>query len=107
MPLAIEGLLRGPAAPVNDEFLKIRDLRRQARAEDGADFLRPSAVALGAVNELAAGAIGELNLRRDTVRKWKTAGRRPHGLRGNPHRRRVEEETEVVEEMARLAQHAP
>ena len=58
--------------------------------EDAERLLRKREVALGGVDELERRAVAELHLRRHAVGKRRAPARRPDGLRGDAHRRRIE-----------------
>src|SRR5256885_10110552 len=60
-----------------------------------------TAVAFGAVNQLAARAVGELDLRRHAVGKRQSPARRPRRLREHARGLRVEQETKIIQKMTR------
>src|SRR5438034_5740436 len=90
---------------MNDQFLKVGDFGNDAGAINAQQFLRKTRVSFGAVNQLAARAVAEFNLGRYAVGKREATRGRPGGLRQNADRARVEQETKVVEKMARLTEH--
>src|SRR5262249_42158698 len=95
------------AAPVNGKGLKVDDLRHEARPAHGERFLRNGRITFGRVDQLAARAVGELQMGRYAVGKGETPTHLEDRLRGDPERAAIKEETEVVEEMAHLADDAP
>ena len=85
--------------------LEILELRGESSAKDGADFLRPGAVAFGGADQLPTGAVGEFDLCRDAVRKRQASRSRPYRLGADPDGTGSEQEAEKVEEVAGFPEH--
>ncbi len=94
-------------ALVNCERLEVGDVRHDAGTVNRALLLRISRVALGGINQLAARAVGKLNLRRDAVGHRQRPLSGPYGLRRDAHRARAKQETKVIKKVAALADDAP
>src|SRR6266480_6463131 len=90
---------------MDHQFLKVGDFGNDAGAIYAQQFLRKTRVSFAAVNQLAARAVAEFNLGSNAVGKRESACGRPGGLRQNADRARVEQETKVIEKMARLTEH--
>src|SRR5688572_19568736 len=92
---------------MNGKFLEIRNLADQSACEGRNGFLRETRVAFRRINQLPGRAVGELDLRGHAVRERQPARSRPGGLGKHSHGLGIEQETKIVEKMARLPQHAP
>src|SRR5688500_20294090 len=68
------------ASAINVHFDEIKKFDDHAGGEESHRFFWKSGVALGAVNELAARAVGEFDLGSDAVRKRELAGGGPRSL---------------------------
>src|SRR6185312_15530408 len=107
--VALAGELADDAAPLamDGQGLEIADLRDQPGREHRAQLFRPTAVALAAVDELAARAVRELHLRREAVGERRPTRGGGERLRAHSYRLGLEQEAEEVEKVARLAEHSP
>src|SRR5687767_8361645 len=92
---------------MKDELLVIADLTDQPGGVDGKHLFGIFRIPFRTVKELARGAVREFDLRSHTVRVSLPPARRPCRLRKHPDGVGFKDETKIIQEMARLSQHAP
>src|SRR5687767_7143716 len=106
MSLRRKGKLLCLAGAMQHEFLEICHFGDPARTKHRQRFFRKARISFGRVNQLSGRTIREFHLRSHAIGKRQTARRRPGRLRKYTHRLRSKQETKVIEEMARFAEHS-